>query len=452
MKDSAQATDIDSWIAARPELKSLRVAVCDLNGCYRGKRVPVEGALKSLRDGIRMPLTLSAQDIWGRDIVDNPALEAGDGDGIARPTGRAPLDVDWLERPSALMPLWMFTEDGRPSPTDPRQVLARVVERAARAGLTAVVGTELEFHLIDASDRFPAAPISPATGRRLMADGVHAVDDLDGFDAFFDRLYAAAGRSGVPVDAAIAEGSPGQFEVTLRHQADILKAADDAQFLKRLVRGIARQHGLAATFMAKPYQDYSGNGFHVHMSLLDRDGRNMFDDGTPQGSAMLRHAVAGCLGVLEPLTLIFAPHLNSYRRLAPGSHAPSFVSWAHENRYAALRIPGGPGYSRRLEHRVSGADANPYLVLAVVLGAALDGIEAGREPPPALVGNPLESDLPQLTGSWEQAITAFRDSDAAAALLGPEMATIFGAAKAQEWERFTARMSEFELQSYLEVV
>lgn len=446
------AQRMQNWIKLHPGLSSLRVAMCDFNGCFRGKRLPVADADKAISGGIRMPLTLVAQDIWGRDIVGNPVFDAGDADGLCLPTGRGPLPVDWLARPTALLPMWSFTGSGAPNPVDPRHALARVLARAAAAGLKPVVGTELEFHLVDSTNLRPSPPISPVSGRPLAADGVLALDDIDGFEAFFDDLYRAAGESGIAAEAAIAEGSPGQFEVTLRHGDDAMRAADDTLLMKRLVRGTARKHRLAASFMAKPYADASGNGMHVHMSLLDAQGRNIFDDGTRSGTPELGFAVAGCLEALLPMTLVFAPHLNSYRRLKPGGHAPAGVGWAYENRFAAVRIPGGSGKARRFEHRVAGADANPYLVIAAVIAAALDGIEARKAPPPPLKGNAFDQDLPMLPGSWEQAIAAFRESDIPARTFPPQLAELFADAKAQEWDRFQSQMSDFELQSYLEVV
>ena len=162
----------------------------------------------------------------------------------------------------------------------------------------------------------------------------------------------------------ISEAGMGQFEINLTHQPDPLKAADDTWFFKLLVRGLARRHGFAASFMAKPYEDYAGNGMHTHFSILDREGRNIFDDGGPRGTAALRHAVAGCLAAIPGSTLLFAPHGNSYERLVPDAHAPTGICWAYENRTAAIRIPGGPTKARRIEHRVPCGDINPYLMLA----------------------------------------------------------------------------------------
>lgn len=439
-------------LGAHPELSSLRVAICDFNGCLRGKRLPIAQAKKALMGGVRMPGSLAAQDIWGRDVETNTMVSDGDGDNLCQPTGRGPLLMDWLAEPTALLPLWFFNTDGSPILIDPRQALAAVVERYKEKGLTPVVATELEFYLLDGDAAEPSPPPSPITGKPLHADGVLSMDDVDHFDAFLADVYRACEIQDIPVDTAISEGGPGQFELNIEHVADPLKAADDAMLFKRLVKGVARKHGLAASFMAKPYAEASGNGFHMHFSLLDADGNNVFDDGTEAGSDIMRHAVAGLLDAMVPSTLIFAPHLNSYRRLQPGSHAPTGVCWAYENRLAPIRIPGGPPVARRIEHRVSGADANPYLVVAAVLGAALAGIEAAIMPPPPITGNAYDTDAPELPNSFGRAIDAFREDSLLSGVFSEDFLTLFADCKAQEYDRFTAQMSEFEITSYLEVV
>ena len=439
--------DPHAWLKAHPDLPSLRAAIVDLNGCLRGKRLPRDQAQKVLDGGLRMALSLTTQDIWGRDIDDNPMVLDGDRDSLCRPTGRGLVPIDWLPVPSAFLPLWFFTEDGAPAPTDPRQALARVVARWAEKGLTPVVATELEFYLVDAENPRPAAPVSPVTGQRLAADAVLSIDDLDHFEAFLEDVVSACEASDIPVDTATAEGGPGQFEINLRHVAAPLRAAADAVFFKRIVRGKARQHGLAASFMAKPFLESSGSGFHVHFSVLDTAGRNIFDDGTSSGAPALAHAVGGLMAASRDLTLLFAPHLNSYRRLAAGVPAPSTLTWDYENRFAAIRIPGRDTRSRRIEHRLAGADANPYLVVAAILAAALHGIEEKIDPIPA--GAAAQDPLP---ASWGRAIDVFEASPWPKAFFPDELATVFAAIKRHEWSTFGARMSEFELQSYLEMV
>lgn len=439
--------DALGWLKERPEITSLRAAVCDLNGILRGKRVPVAQAPKVIDGQTRMPYSITCLDIWGEDVKGNPLVfQQGDVDGRCEPTGRGFLPVNWLGSPTALLPLWMLTEEGEPYLGDPRRALAAVCARYAALGLQPVVATELEFYLVDTSGEVPTPPRSPVTHKFLDGDGALSIDDLDHFEAFFTDVYAACDAHGVPVDSAISENGGGQFEINLLHVPDPLKAADDALYFKRFVKGIARKYGLAASFMAKPFLDRAGNGFHVHFSLLDREGRNVFDDGGEAGSAALGHAVAGLLGLMRASSLVFAPHRNSYRRLTPNAHVASTVSWGYETRAAAVRIPGGSHKARRVEHRVAGADANPYLVLAVVLGAVLEGIEKGLAPPaPGQTAEELPID-------WKEAIDAFETSQGMGRIFAPILRENFLGMKKQELQVFSQQIGPFEHETYLETV
>ncbi|MDE0097829.1 MAG: glutamine synthetase family protein [Gammaproteobacteria bacterium] len=446
-------TEMLEWLRKHPEIQSLRVAVCDLNGNMRGKSVPIHQAKKALEGHLRMPLSVSRVDIWGEDIADGESdFETGDADGICEWTGRKISPVDWLAKPTALIPLWLRQEDGSVFPGDSRRALAAVVERFSALGLTAVVATELEFYLVDPNANPPMPPKSPITGRRLDGDGVLSIDELDQFEAFINDVYAACTAQNIPADAAIAENGAGQFELNLLHADDPLKAADDAVLFKRLVKGIARKHGFAASFMAKPYGDRAGNSMHVHFSLLDENGNNVFNDGTDLGSVTLRHAVGGLLGAMTESTLLFAPHLNSYRRLQPGSLAPTGVSWGYENRTAAIRIPGGSYSARRIEHRVAGADANPYLVLAGVLGAAAEGIEQQVQPTEPVVGNAYTQTTKYLPFDWASAIEAFEQGRYMERIFSPVLRKMLASCKRQELKVFTGRVTDFEYHSYLETV
>ena len=317
------------WLRKHPQVRTIRVAAADLNGQARGKRVPARFADKVVTDGTRFPMSVLNLDIWGEDIEDSPLLfESGDADGILKPTERGFMPMPWLEAPTALLPIWMFHEDGRPYEGDPRHALRAVVDRYKARGLTPVVAMELEFFLIDDSGKTLQVPPSPRSGKRRKASEILSIRALDAFDTFFTDLYDACEEMDIPADTAISEMGLGQFEINMMHQDDPLRAADDAWLFKMLVKGLARRHGFAASFMAKPYPEYSGNGLHTHFSVIDSEGRNVFSNGGPEGSDMLRHAVAGCLWAMHDSTLLFAPHANSYERLIPEAHAPNAVCWA----------------------------------------------------------------------------------------------------------------------------
>jgi glutamine synthetase len=434
-------------------LKTIRIAACDVNGQMRGKRMPATLAAKLSDGSARMPLSTLNVDIWGRDVEDSPLVfETGDVDGILKPSDRGPVPMPWLDSPSALIPMVMEREDGAPFLGDPRQVLSQVLARYSARGWTVLAATEMEFNLVDDSGSEPGPPAHPHTGRKLAQQSVLSVAELDAFDAFFTDLYDGADVMGIPAQSAISEAGLGQFEINLEHQ-NALRAADDAWLFKALVKGLARKHGLAATFMAKPYAQEAGNGMHVHFSVVDETGRNIFDDGTETGSELLHQAIAGCLAAMPASTLIFAPHGNSYERLVPGAHAPTGAAWAYENRTAAIRIPSGSPKARRIEHRTAGGDINPYLMLSVVLGAAMLGIEDAMVPPPASTGNIYDIEgLPQLAADWESAITLFEENALIARILPKMMICNLAMTKRQELAGFAAMPQERHWLSWLEAV
>lgn len=442
-----------SWLDDHPHVRNIRVGAADLNGVARGKRVPVKFAAKLEKEGTRFPLSVLNLDIWGEDVEDSPLVfEVGDPDGVLMPTERGYVPMPWLETPSALLPLWMFHEDGRPFEGDPRHALRRVVERFKARGLTPVVATELEFYLVDDSGKELRQPVSPRSGKRRPGAEILSLRALDGFDRFFNDLYDACDAMGIPAEAAISEVGLGQFEINLEHQPDALKAADDAWLFKMLVRGVARRHGFAASFMAKPYEDYAGNGLHTHFSMLNEKGENAFANGTHEGTPLLHQAIAGCLRGIPDLALIFAPHGNSYERLVPESHAPTGVCWAYENRTASVRVPGGNLSARRVEHRVAGGDVNPYLFLAAVLGSALTGIEDEAVPPPPISGNAYEIDLPQIPDTWEAAIDAFEASTLARRIFPEALVENLVMTKRQELHYFEELTPAEQIDLYLDTV
>ncbi|MCV2446331.1 glutamine synthetase family protein [Paracoccus sp. DMF] len=441
------------WLREHPEVKTIRVAAADLNGQPRGKRMPARFADKILTEGTKFPFSVLNMDIWGEDIEDSPLVfQAGDPDGLLLPTERGFMPMPWLEAPTGLLPLWMFHLDGRPYDGDPRQALARVVDRYKAAGLTPVVATELEFFLIDDSGGQLRVPPSPRSGKRRTGAETLSLRALDAFDRFFTALYEACEAMDIPADTAISEAAPGQFEINLMHQPDPLKAADDAWLFKLLVKGLARQYGFAGSFMAKPYEMWNGSGMHMHFSVLDAQGRNVFDDGSEAGSDMLRHAVAGCLAAMPGSTLVFAPHENSYDRLVPNAHAPTGIGWAYENRTSAIRIPSSGPKARRIEHRVAGGDVNPYLSVAAVLGAALNGIEDRIDPPAPIQGNAYEQGLAQLPATWGAAIDAFAACPQIRRIFPAHLIENFVMTKRQELH-YMAELSDDEtVELYLDTV
>jgi glutamine synthetase len=434
-------------------LHNIRVAVADLNGQARAKRVPAAQFDKLMQGTSKMPLSALNLDIWGNDIVDSPLVfETGDADGFLYPTERGLLPMPWIGPDAGLLPMWMFHADGRPFEGDPRHALARIKAKLDAKGWRAITATELEFYLIDDSEPQFLPPRSPVSGRRAMGAATLSMRMLDEYNAFFDALYAGCEAMGIDADTATSEAGPGQFEINLHHGDDPLKMADDTWLFKILIRRLARAHGMAASFMAKPYPAASGNGLHMHASILDRDGRNIFDNGGPEGSEALQHAIGGVLRLMPASTLIFAPHANSYDRLVPNAHAPTGICWAYENRTASVRVPLGPPKARRFEQRVAGGDVNPYLLMAAILGAALVGLEDQLSPPRPVTGDAYAQNLPQIPGTWAEALCAFETEPLMSRLFEPMLIDNMIRTKRQEMAGVAALSEQAVRDLYLESV
>ncbi len=442
-----------SWLDDNPQVRNVRCGAVDLNGQGRGKRVPIRFARKLEQDGTRFPLSVLNLDIWGEDIDNSPLVfETGDPDGVLLPTERGYVPMPWLANPSALLPMWMYHEDGSVFDGDPRHALAAVVARYEALGLTPVVATEMEFYLIDDSGREIRQPRSPRSGKRRPGAEILSLRALDAFDTFFTELYDGCEAMDIPAEAAISEVGLGQFEINIEHVPDALKAADDAWFFKMLVRGLARNHDMAASFMAKPYEEHAGNGLHMHFSVLDADGNNIFANDTHDGTPALHQAIAGCLAAIPDCALVFAPHGNSYDRLVPDAHAPTGICWAYENRTASIRVPGGAFAARRVEHRVAGGDVNPYLFIAAVLGAALVGIEDKMTPPAPITGNAYDQNLRQIPSTWARAIDTFEQSAIVRRIFPKMLIENFVMTKRQELAIFADLTPEQQLELYLDTV
>lgn len=432
----------------------LDLFVTDLNGQLRGKRLPLSSAEKVLKEGFKMPRSAMGLDYWGDDVVGHGLVfETGDNDGTCIPIDSATSPIPWQKGHHQLL-MMMSNTDNSPFHGDPRQVLKTVLERYQANGLTPVVATELEFYLLDQRSVKQCQAIPAQQFKHQPAierPDAYSIDRIDSLRDVLSDIRSACEQQNIPADSIISEFGQGQFELNLNHVDNALLAADHAILLKRTVKAVAQKHGYHATFMAKPYGDRSGNGLHIHYSVLDNNGNNIFDNGGDEGSELLTQSIAGLLGAMDQSMLIFAPNANSYRRFMPGSHAPMCANWGYENRTAAVRVPDSPNTARRIEHRVSGADANPYLVIASILAAAWHGMENKLTPPTACEGDTysLEDPGKPLPTHWYDAIATFQQSDLMHELLGSELVDIFTAVKHQEYTKISGMITNVEYATYL---
>ena len=426
----------------------VELMLCDLNAVLRGKWLPGGDEAKLAGGGVRLPLSTYAPNILGEEVAETGlGITVGDPDGRLVPVAGTLMPVPWAERRNVAQVLVEMQDGSREiAPTSPRRQLQRILDRFSAQGLTPVVATELEFYLYRPRAERDEAPEPPK--RSPLAQN-YDLDVLERTQGILDAIQAGAIAQGLTPDTLIAEYGPGQFEINFHHTDDALKAADDALVFRRLVRGVARAHGMEATFMAKPYGDHPGNGMHAHISLLDAGGRNVFDDGDTGPSAMLKQAVAGTLATMADLQAVFAPHMNSYRRFQPNSFAPHAPDWGLDNRAAAIRLPEVTGPGARLEHRICGADVNPYLALAAILSGMLYGLESPDLPLPLPLDDPDGSHAPPLTADWATAVETFAASDFAADVFGADYRAIYTAVRRDEIAQLTTAISQIEYRTYL---
>jgi glutamine synthetase len=453
MTARARVEEVDDFLKANPEIEAAEVFVTDPTGVARGKLLRKEDLARIYRDGRPLPCSIMSLDITGEDVEETGLVwDIGDADKLAWPIAGTLKRAPWMSVPTAQALLSLHELDGGPYVADPRHVLEGVVERLQRDGFTPVVAAELEFYVVDparGADGRLQPPKAPGSRRRLDRIDVYSVTELEEFAPFIAELYAAARTMGLPAETLISEYAPGQLEVVLRHRPDALQAADEAIQWKRLVRGVAARHGLLATFMAKPFTGRAGSGFHIHASLADKAGRNLFAAEAPDGTPLLRHAIAGLLATIGEGMGVFAPNANSYRRFQSSSYAPIARTWGVNNRSVALRIPTGGPQTRHLEHRVAGADANPYLAIAAVLAGMHKGIVEKLDPGPPITGNGYAQANADLPNDWPAALRLLKESTFLAAYFGARFLEIFHAIKVAECRRFSAQVSELDLDWYL---
>ena len=451
----AHPSEASVFLEAHPDVQFVDLLIADMNGVVRGKRIERNSLTKVYEKGINLPASLFALDINGSTVESTGlGLDIGDADRVCLPIAGTLSYEPWQKRPTAQLLMTMHELDGTPFFADPREVLRQVIDRFDELGLTVCAAFELEFYLIDQENvnGRPQPPRSPISGKRPHSTQVYLIDDLDEYADCLQDILEGAKVQGIPADAIVKESAPAQFEVNLHHVADPLKACDYAVLLKRLVKNIAYDHEMDTTFMAKPYPGQAGNGLHVHISLLDRDGNNIFASEDPQQNAALRHAIGGVLETLPASMAFLCPNVNSYRRFGAQFYVPNAPSWGLDNRTVALRVPTGSSEAIRLEHRVAGADANPYLLMAALLAGVHHGLTQQIEPGEPIEGNSYEQLEPSLPNNLRDALRALDDSEILARYISPNYIDIFVACKESELEEFEHSISDLEYNWYLHTV
>ncbi|SDT16110.1 glutamine synthetase family protein [Pseudomonas oryzae] len=449
----ADLQEVDAFLAAHPDVHSIELFIIDPCGVPRGKLLRREELRAIYQGGRPLPSSILGLTIRGED-VDATGLvwEVADADCWAFPLPGSLALQSWRAQPTAQVQVSMHPAQGLPaSGADPRHVLARQVERLKADGYHPVMAAELEFYLLDQArdaDGRPQ-PARQANGVRPQAPQVYGVLELEQLAPFLDDLYAACAAQGLPARTAISEYAPGQVEITLEHRSDALQAMDEAVRYKRLVRGVAHKHGYQACFMAKPFGELAGSGLHMHVSLADEAGNNLFASEEPTGTPLLRQAIAGLLETIEDGLAVFCPNANSFRRFQANSYAPLAKSWGVNNRTVSLRVPGGAAASRHVEHRICGADANPYLAAALLLAGIHRGLREGLDPGAPIEGNGYAQVRETLPTDWLTALRTLERSAWAREALGEDFHRVYLAIKQEEYRQFMGEVGEQDWRWYL---
>jgi glutamine synthetase len=398
--------EVEAFLAANPAVTWIDLILFDINGIPRGKRFRRDDLMSLAKAGVMMPSTVFIMDARGNCVEETGRLwETGDPDILFRILAGTLKPVPVGDGRHAQAVIAVAGKDD----LDPRGILANQVALLKKAGQTPVVAVELEFYVTK-----PAADGSFTLNTpNGLADNpefpmTFQFDEMDTLAPFIDDIYKIANAQGLPIDGVMQESGPGQFEINLKHKADPVGAALDGLLLKRAVRAAAKAHGIDATFMAKPHHDWSGSGMHVHVSLVDDAGKNLFA-GDPL-SPLFRNAFGGLQVTMSDFMAIWAQSGNAYRRYVPKSYVSMTAHWGINNRNVALRIPSASAAGTRVEHRVSGADANPNLVLTGILAGIRHGIANKLEPGAIAEGDASNCAAPVLPTVWSNALDHFHES------------------------------------------
>ena len=440
------AHQLATWLKQH-QITEVECIVSDLTGIARGKISPTNKFLGE--GGMRLPESVLLQTVTGDFVEDDvyyDLLDEADIDMVCRPDADAVFLVPWAIEPTAMVIHDTCDKQGNPVELSPRNVLKRVLKLYQDKGWTPIIAPEMEFYLTKRSSDpdFPLeAPIGrsgrPESGRQSFS-----IDAANEFDPLFEDVYDWCEAQGLDLDTLIHEDGPAQMEINFRH-GDALSLADQITVFKRTMREAALKHNVAATFMAKPITDEPGSAMHIHQSVVDSgSGRNIFvnDDGSM--STLFLHYIGGLQKYIPKVLPMFAPNVNSFRRFLPDTSAPVNVEWGEENRTAGLRVPPSSPDAMRVENRLPGADANPYLAIAASLLCGYLGMVESIEPSAPVQGRAYERRNLRLPITIEDALAAMEECQVLEQYLGRKFVRGYVAVKRTEHENFKRVISSWE--------
>lgn len=444
-------SDMEQWLTEK-HVTEIECLVPDLTGVARGKILPREKF--SAERTMRLPeavlgVTVTGETPAGREGYDD-VFGFTDRDMVLVPAPDTVRLVPWAVDPTAQVIMDCLFHDGTPVDFAPRNVLRRVTELYKNMDWVPIVAPELEFYLL-ARNVDPNQPLVPPIGRSGRSETsrqLYSIDAVNEFDPLFEDIYDYCDVMGLELDTLIHEFGAGQMEINFLHDEPMV-LADKVFFFKRTLRESALRHDMYATFMAKPMTHEPGSAMHIHQSILDaRSGRNIFSNSDGTESALFFHYIAGLQKYLPAAMALLAPYVNSYRRIVRHGAAPINIEWGYDNRTVGIRVPLSGPENRRVENRLIGADANPYLAMAVTLACGYLGIVEKLQPGAAMAGSAYDANY-QLPRGLSEALTLLHTSTALTEVLGKRFIDVYSAVKETEYEEFMRVISPWEREHLL---
>ena len=427
-----------AWFLER-NIEDVEAFVPDMAGSARGKVIP---AGKFGQGQMKMPESVFAQTISGDYVKDPDNVE--DRDMLLVPDPNTLRPVPWAADPAASVFLDCYHRDGSSVAKSPRAVLRNVLAKYEARGWVPIVAPEVEFYLLSPHSD-PNEEAEPPQGRLGWTEGAnqpYSIDTMNDFDPFINDVYAFCEAQRIEIDTVSQEMGPAQFELNFLH-GNPVDLADQVFLFKRTVREAAIEHKMHATFLAKPIAGEAGSALHIHQSVVDKNGNNIFSTADGEPSDLFKGFLGGLQRYMNEALLVFAPYVNSYRRFMDPDSSPVNLAWAIDNRTVGLRVPDSPPEARRIENRLAGSDVNPYLVIAASLACGYLGMVEGLEPTDATVGSAYGQDY-GLHKHIYSAVDALRESQAMRDMLGDSFVDLYTALKDAEYQEFQEIITPWE--------
>jgi gamma-glutamylputrescine synthase len=429
--------EVQQYLEQFPQTTHVDLCLHDLNGHLRGKRIDLQ-SLKNLSKGCYFPLSVYAMSLEGK-VIEESGLGKyiGEPDRLCRPISGSLRPCADAPETHAQLYLIMLNEDGAACEYDPRNILQKLLQQLHQQNVYPVMAGELEFYLFAEHSE---------TDSDLNSCQCFDIDIPTHDSQVLAHIEREARRQQIEMTAIVAESSPRQYEINIQHSADLLKLCDDMMAIKRIVRQVAAQHRLKACFMAKPVMQMAGSGLHFHMSLLNAQGQNLFSGSTPEHiQPVFAQVIAGLLDFMPASMALLAPNINSFRRFQYGHHVPLEASWGFNNRNVAIRIPCADQTNQRLEYRVAGADANPYLSIAVLLAGTLHGLEHSPALPDSHAHQQLNSSHIFLPEQQPEALKLLADHSLLKGYLGTAFVSLWLTCKKAEYQSVQNKITASEM-------